>query len=523
MSGFENWWNYDDAINYIADTPLPTEISWENQELPWINFEVGEVQGEAREWLGGLSKELYATALSETMYEYCWISENSTWFSDNCTRWFIDELIVSSGESIEMLIKNPSMIAEVISQIFSWETLKMIADEYKQSILTLINYWDSDAYEIWKSIAILLTSISWVWAIAKLWLKAWKKAVNKVASWATDMKHNLSLAKDLYIPDASLNAKPFNAFDNNNYAFEWISDLNPVNRELITNNKKSIWELVNWWDIYSKIPKTERVDALRDLVWDISWKPSEDIVKQLSGIMRNDADRIAMTEDLFNVKWLPNLSCEQLRWVVDIHHNAEWTMFNLTFWEKRYRYEELTKLWLNREQINVVLDYGICGNLSKFADVTDLKSLRKAVADHTHSLDINALKELRATVNRIPFDSDDKRFITWNIERLDNRIKVLESVTDPKIISKRFSHTDNIWNFLPEKIDDKTISSLGELVGKLDPENNPSLTWIIDSLKILGIEDVKPSDFLRLSTNSKEIQSQLYDIAVKTEAEANSR
>lgn len=516
MSGFENWWNYDDTINDLAN------ISWENQELPWINFEVGEVQGEAREWLGGLSEELYATALSETMYEYCWISENSTWFSDNCTRWFIDELIVSSGESIEMLIKNPSMIAEVISQIFSWETLKMVADEYKQSILTLINFWDSDAYEIWKSIAILLASISWVWAIAKLWLKAWKKAVNKVASWATDMKHNLSLARDLYIPDADLNAKTFNAFDNN-YAFEWISDLAPESRDLVTSNKKSIWELVNWWDIYSKIPKNERVWALRDLVWDISWKPSEDIVKQLSGIMRNDADRIAMTEDLFNAKWLSNLSSEQLRWVVDVHNNAEGTMFNLTFWETRYRFEKLKELWLSREQINVVLDYGICGNLSKFADVTDLKSLRKAVAEHTNSLDLNALKELRAITNRIPIDSDDKRFITWNQEWLDNRIKVLESVTDPKIISKRFPDTNNIWKFLPESIDNKTLSSLDELIKKLKTWNNPDLTWISNSLKIIGIDNIKPSDFLRFSTNSKEIQSQLYDIAMKTKTEAVKR
>lgn len=93
------------------------------------------------------------------------------------TKWIVDWAILENVELVKEVIKNPSVLLDVVKQLFSIEWLKQIAQSLWKSALDLISW---DPYKTGKSIWELWIITTGAWAWVALWKKAFK-------TWAKEL------------------------------------------------------------------------------------------------------------------------------------------------------------------------------------------------------------------------------------------------------------------------------------------------------------------------------------------------
>ncbi len=250
MSQVEENWNYNN---------LETRTNWnENLGLSKYNKQK-KILGETEKLL---NTEAIITEAKTELYEKLWINKNMNSNSnfENFSKWIIDELLSNWEMALEVINTWWKIIIDALKQLATWEWLKTLAKELKESIFDLF-VWNS--YEKWKSVAVILPMIIWVWlsvTVWKKWLKLWMKNISK----RRVHKENLVSSPDVKDVIWKVNSKVDDIIPKKQFDFEWS----------IVEDIAKLWDIdrLEAWSFYLKWKKFTHLEEKAILKAHDIWK-----------------------------------------------------------------------------------------------------------------------------------------------------------------------------------------------------------------------------------------------------------
>lgn len=291
----------------------------ERQNIDRIDLIKELKQREIWEIRENVDKEVMIQEAKTMIYEKLWINENQleNWKFENFLKWIVDELVIWNYElAIEIYNTNWAVIIESLKQLASWDWLKKIAESLWETILNLFN-WNS--YEKWKSIAQLWLIWTWVWlwvAVWKKWLKLWMKEVTKL--------------------------RPH------------------TNKESIVTSPEVKWVVKETWKKVDEIVPKRQLDFSKMLVEDIS---------KLWNKERLEAGS-------FYLKW-KKFTPEQEKRIIEAHNvwkDRKWAwVYNYTTEEIKQKTEILKQAGFSLEERRILLEKWVCWNESIYSIWNRLK------------------------------------------------------------------------------------------------------------------------------------------------------